>query len=182
MAASPKAEPRTTIRPVQPESDPLRANLNEYRERNLEKVRRLEFTPSGLMLESNDIANALGSCLVDAVDLQTQLLALLKPRDQQHLDERFASLEALIVSAALNCCSPERDQVFVKEITIELNRLLEAGGETQRLTPEKVGHGLKKIGLLTRRLSQAGNGLVLDQGTRQRLHDLAALYLQPGPE
>jgi hypothetical protein len=177
-AAAPTAKPRATARSREQRADPLLINLKDYTDGNMERVLRAEFVPTGLSLESYDIASALGSCLVDADDLKAQLVALLRPKDQQHLDEKSASLEALIVSATLNCCPPEKDQVFVKEIAAELNRLLEAGGETQRLTPEKVGHGLKKIGLLTRRLSQAGNGLVLDQGIRQRLRDLCAVYLQ----
>ena len=45
------------------------------------------------------------------------------------------------------------------------------------LSPEKVGHNLKKLGLFTRRLSQAGNGLTLDQATRSRVHEVARAYL-----
>jgi hypothetical protein len=46
-----------------------------------------------------------------------------------------------------------------------------------KFSPEKVGHGLKKVGLLTRRLSQAGNGLVMDRSTTVTLHEVAAAYL-----
>jgi len=52
-----------------------------------------------------------------------------------------------------------------------------ARGETRQLSPEKVGHMLKKAGLFTRRLSHAGNGLILDQTTKIRLHEVAATYL-----
>jgi hypothetical protein len=45
-----------------------------------------------------------------------------------------------------------------------------------RLSPGKVGHKLRKVGLLTRRLSQAGNGLTLDQATRIRIHGVAKAY------
>jgi hypothetical protein len=142
----------------------------------------MEFAPSGLSLESYNIANALGSCIVEAPDLQTQLVELLKPKDRQHLADRSGSLDALIVGATLNLRHQGKDQVFVKEITTELNRLLEARGENQRLNPEKVGHRLKKIGMLTCRLSQFGNGLVLDQANRVRLDELAAVYLQEDSE
>ncbi len=178
VTASPNAKPRPFARPLDRKADPLVISFGEYSRRNREKVQLMEFAPAGLSLETYAIANALGSCLVDAADLQTQLIALLKPRDQQRLAERSESLEALTVAAALNLCQQGRDELFVKDIAIELNRLLEARGETQRLNPEKVGHGLKRIGLLTRRLSQAGNGLRLDQATRQHLHALAEVYLQ----
>lgn len=67
-----------------------------------------------------------------------------------------------------------KGQIFVKEIAAEVNRVLEDRGETLRLSPEKVGHKLKKIGLLTRTLSQAGNGL--DGATKVRVHEVAAAY------
>ena len=36
---------------------------------------------------------------------------------------------------------------------------------------------MKKIGLFTRRLGQAGNGLTLDQSTRSRVHEVARAYM-----
>jgi hypothetical protein len=71
----------------------------------------------------------------------------------------------------------DKGEVFVKEIAAEVNRLLGARGETRQLSPEKVGHKLKKVGVFTRRLSHAGNGLTLDQPTRMRLREVAAAYL-----
>jgi hypothetical protein len=122
------------------------------------------------------IANALGSCIVEAPQLQTQLVELLSPQDQQQIADRCDGDEALVVGAALALSRQDKDGVFVKEISIEVNRMLVARGETRQLSPEKVGHKLKKMGLFTRRLSHAGNGLTLDQATRVRLHEVAAAY------
>jgi hypothetical protein len=74
-------------------------------------------------------------------------------------------------------CHQRKSEVFAKEIAGEVNRLLEARGETRKLSPERVGHTLKKMGLYTRRLSQAGNGLILDQVTKVCIHEVAAGYL-----
>ena len=52
-----------------------------------------------------------------------------------------------------------------------------ARGETIQLTPEKVGHKLKRAGLFTRRLSQTGNGLTFDHATRIRIHEVARAFL-----
>jgi hypothetical protein len=156
--------------------DAVRNRILEYRTRNLDKVRPLEFNPSGLSLEATVIANALGSCILEAPQLQTELVALLKPADQQRIADRFDGVEALVVGAALALCHQDKGEVFVKEIAAEVNRLLAARGETRHLSPEKVGHMLKKVGMLTRRLSQAGNGLTLDQATRIHLHEVAAAY------
>jgi hypothetical protein len=54
---------------------------------------------------------------------------------------------------------------------------MEVRGERSKLSPEKVGHRLRKLGLPTRRLSQAGNGLVMDKETMMRLQMLFAMYV-----
>jgi hypothetical protein len=159
------------------EIDGIKKRMLAYRIKNLSKIRSLEFTPHGLSGEANVIANALGSCIVESPQLQKQLVALLKPQARQHFADRSSGDEALILGAALALCHQDKGQIFVREITAEVNRLLAARGETRQLSPEKVGHKLKKIGLYTRRLSQAGNGLILDQATRKRLREIAAAYL-----
>jgi hypothetical protein len=134
----------------------------------------LAFNPRGLSPEAHAMANALGSCLVDATHLQTELVALLRPHDQQQIADRSNSVEALVAGAAFTLCHQGKDRVFVKEIATEVNRLLKARGETLQFSPEKVGHKLRKLGVLTRRLSHAGNGLTLDQAIRAYIHEVAA--------
>jgi hypothetical protein len=69
-----------------------------------------------------------------------------------------------------------KEQIFVKQIAAEVNRVLEGRGEILRLSPEIVGHKLKSIGLFTRTLSQEGKGLLLDGTTKLRVHEVAAAY------
>jgi hypothetical protein len=154
----------------------LPGHLRRYRNEHLDQVRRLEFCPSGLSLEAHAIAKALGSCIIDAPELQSELVALLKPHDRQQAADRLDSVEALVAGAALTLCHKRKDQIFVKEIAAEVNRVLENRGETLRLSPEKVGHRLKQIGLFTHTLSQAGKGLLLDGATKARVHEVAATY------
>jgi hypothetical protein len=164
-------------RSTQVKIDSLRNRIHEYSTRRLARVRSLDFNPCGLSPEASVVANALGSCIVEAPQLQMQLVALLKPQVRQQIADRSESDEALVVGAALALCHQDNAEVFAKEIAAEVSRLLAARGETRLLTPEKVGHKLKKLGLFTRRLSHAGNGLILDQPTRKRLDELAAAYL-----
>ena len=70
-----------------------------------------------------------------------------------------------------------RDQAYVQEIASEVNRLYALRGEPTRLSPEKVGHRLKKLGLVTRPLSQAGHGRRFDSATLARIEQLAAVYM-----
>ncbi|HET6178087.1 MAG TPA: hypothetical protein VFE61_14205 [Candidatus Sulfotelmatobacter sp.] len=175
------AAPSSAGPPTRPEwvAD-LADNLYLYRDKYLEQVRRLEFNPSGLSLEAHAIAKALGSCIIDAPELQSELVALLQPHDRQQAADRSDRLEALVAGAALTLCHMGKEQIFVKQIAAEVNRVLEDRGETLRLSPEKVGHRLKRIGLLTRTLSQVGNGLLLDGPTKVRVHEVAAAYRMEG--
>ena len=176
VAAPPNAVPLIRHQGMQQTIDNLRSHLLQYRKRNLEQVRRLEFNPRGLSLETHAMANALGSCIVDEPELHAELVALLTPHDQQQIADRADSIEALVAGAALTLCHQGKDQVLVKEIAAEVNRVLEARGETTQLSPEKVGHTLRKIGLRTRRLGQAGNGLTLNHVTTVRVHQVATAY------
>jgi hypothetical protein len=155
----------------------LPGHLAQYRESNLTQVRRLEFNPTGVSPDTGAVARALGSCIVDSPDLQAELVSILAPRNRQQISERLDSAEALVVEAVLALSGRGAEQLYAREIAVEVNRLVEARGERSKLSPEKVGHRLKKLGLPTRRLSQAGNGLVMDKETVTRLQTLSAMYV-----
>jgi hypothetical protein len=141
-------------------------------------VRRWPFIPFGLSSETAAIAAALGRCIVDQPKLQEKLVGLLKAQDQQHRSQTLGTAETVVVEAALALSRQGREHVYAREIAAEANRLLEVRGEGLKLSPEKVGHRLRKLGLLTRRLSQAGNGLVLDKATVAAIKQLAAMYVE----
>lgn len=174
--ATSKVEPRHARHLSDEATEGFQNQLFMYRLMNLTKVCPLDSDASGLSREAYAIANALGSCIVDAPELQAQLVSLLTPHARQQIAERSDSLEALAINAALGLCHQGKDQMFVREIAAEVNRLQEARGEASKFSPEKVGHSLKKVGLLTRRLSHAGNGLIMDRATTEILHEVAAAY------
>ncbi|MGC1421499.1 MAG: hypothetical protein WA354_12615 [Terracidiphilus sp.] len=82
----------------------------------------------------------------------------------------------MTLEATLNLCHQDKAQVLVGEIATEVNRLQKDHGECVTYSAEKVGHLLKKLGLYTRRLGDAGRGLVMDLATRTRIHKVAAVY------
>jgi hypothetical protein len=152
-------------------------HLRQYREKNLSYVHNSTWFPSGVSSEMAAIATAIGRCIVDAPELQQKLVALMKTLDQQHRSEMSNSIEAIVVEAIQALNRGGRERAYVRETAAEVNRHLEARGETARLTPEKVGHVMKKLGLRTRRLSQAGNGLTYDNATVARIQQVAAVYV-----
>jgi hypothetical protein len=62
------------------------------------------------------------------------------------------------------------------EIANEVSYIAKARGERLQYSAEIIGHRLKKVGLVTRRLGKVGNGLMMDPTTIARVHELAAVY------
>jgi hypothetical protein len=154
----------------------LQNQLLHYRSEHLPEVSKLELSAAGFSPDFNAIASALGECIVNAPDLQNELVSLLTPYSDQQIAERLDDLGTLSVGAALALCHQGKDQIRISEIAAEVNRVLRDRGERIKYRPENVGHRLKKAGLLSRRVSAAGNGFVLDHATQVRIHEVAATY------
>jgi DNA-binding IscR family transcriptional regulator len=154
----------------------LQNQLLRYRSEHLPEVSKLELYAAGLSPDFNAIASALGECIVDAPDLQDELVSLLDPYSEQQIAERIDDLGTLAVGAALALCHQGKDQVRVGEIAAEVNRIQKERSERLQYSAEKVGHRLKRAGLLTRRLGAAGNGLLMDHATQAQLHEVARAY------
>jgi hypothetical protein len=152
-------------------------HFDQYRTKNLRFVHRTTWVPSDLSSETAVIATALGRCIVDAPKLRQKLVTLLKTQDQLRLSEMSDTSEAIVLEATRVLSRDGREQAYVREIAVEVNRRQEARGETVRLSPEKVGHRLKKLGLRTRPLSQTGNGLTFDMATLAKIQQLAVVYM-----
>ena len=172
------AEPPTPAEWLQSYISALPKHLEHYREKNVEQVRRSTFNPSGLTSETAAIAKALGACIIGAPELQRKLVSLLKAQDQQHRSQESGTAEALVVEAALNLSRRGREHAFTSEIADEANRLLELRGERLKLSPETVGRRLCQLGLRTRCLTLAGNGLTFDKATVAVIQQLAAVYVE----
>ena len=140
----------------------LPVHLDQYHEKNLDYVHRWSFVPNGVPSETAAVVKALGSCLVDAPQLCTKLVAVVNTRGHQSRLETSDTTEAIVVKATLALSRDGREHAYVREIAAEANRRLEARGEAAKLSPEKVGHCLKNLGLRTCPLSQSGNGLMFD--------------------
>lgn len=154
----------------------LQNQLLRYRCKNLVHVYNSDFDASLLTSDTRAIANALGACIIESPGLQSRLISLLTPFESQRQADRSTSLEALTLEATLNLAHSGQGQIQVNEIANEVNRIALARGERLRFSAEIIGHRLKKIGLVTRRLGKAGKGLVMDLVTMACVHDLAAVY------
>ena len=154
----------------------LRNQLQQYRCKNLVRVYNSDFHTSLLTSDTRAVASALGACIVDCPGLQSKLVSLLGPVENQRQADRSTSLEAVTLEATLNLAHAGKAQILVSEVANEVNRIVGARGERLHHSAETIGHRLKKLGLVTRRLGKAGRGLVMDLATMTRAHDLAAVY------
>ncbi len=154
----------------------LQNQLLNYQLKNLVRVYNSEFDASELTSDTRAIANALGACIIDSPGLQSQLISLLAPVEDQRQADRSTGIEAVTLEAILNLCHEGKAQILVGEIAFEVNRIVEARGERLHYSAESIGHRMKKISLVTRRLGKSGKGLVLDLATLKRAHELAAVY------
>jgi hypothetical protein len=170
-------EPAASPRRLQEMMRHLPEHLKQYRDRNLDHVIQRTWAPSGLSSETATIASELGRCIVGAPELQRRLVALMKTRDSQRRSDMSNTIDAIVLEATWMLSRDEREQVYAGEIAAKANLMLEARGERARLSPTKVGHCLKRLGLHTHRLSQDGNGLTYDEATIARIDELATMFL-----
>jgi len=124
--------------------------------------------------EVRAIAHVLGAAIVRDSELQHGLIELLQERDEQSRVDRASGEDGMVLKAVLwHCHQSDQRQVFVREIAATANRIYSEEGESLKISNETVGHVLKNLGLYTRRLGNAGRGLVLDKATQSRAHKLS---------
>jgi hypothetical protein len=134
--------------------------------------------------EVSAMAEVLGAVIVDDPELQKDIIELLQERDEQSRVDRASGQDGMVLKAVLwHCHQPDEQQVFVREIAVTANQMYSAEGESLKISNETVGHVLKNLGLYTRRLGNAGRGLVLDNATQARAHELGyASEVLPGSD
>jgi hypothetical protein len=178
VAIAPNTRVLAPARNAVSEADVLRQHFSRYRKTHKAEVSRRMYQPAGLSPEVAEIARSLGSCIVNDPDLQAKMLMLLTGEDEKQRSHRSDSEEALILEALRNLSRKANPgYLLARDISREANRLLDFRGEKLRLTPEKVGHRLRKVGLPTRRLTKDGNGLVLSGATLARIEEMATMYV-----
>lgn len=136
----------------------------------------LEFAPA-----VRGLARSLGACVTREPELQGGLVVLLlEELNELVQSEPALDLNAIVVEAMLSVCHEEKkESLYVGAISARVNKILEQRGELVERKPRTVGHRVKALGLLTRRLDAAGRGVLLLNGIRERIHKLAVGYQLP---
>ena len=168
-------KPRHSL-PTKEEITSFQNRLLFYRLLSHDKVRAVNFCSSGLQPEIDAVADVLAAAIVDDVELQQEIIEVLKDRDAQARVDRATGVNGLVVRAVLFHCHQKDQQKFVREIAATTNRLYAEDGESLKVSNERVGHVLKHLGLYSRRLGNAGRGLLFDQATQSHAHRLGQGY------
>jgi len=150
--------------------------LLTYRLVNRDKVAASNFHVSLFRPEVCAMAEALGAAIVDDTEIQGGIIKLLEERDEQARVDRANGQNGVVLRAALFHCHQDGPQVFVREIAATANQIYSEEGESLKLSSETVGHVLKSLGLYSRRVGNAGRGLILDKATQTRVHRLSKAY------
>lgn len=155
----------------------LQNQLLFYRLLNHDKVAASSFRVSDFRPEMCEIAEVLGAAICDDLELQRGVIDVLKDRDEQSRVDRASGLNGVVLRAVLfHFHQNGQQEIFVREIAATVNRMYGEEGESLKVTNEKVGHALKYLGVHTRRLSNAGRGLVFDKPTQIQAHRLGQAY------
>lgn len=179
----PVAPARRLLRPCDEEcyrdvTDEIRAKLLDYRLVNYDNVLQSEFDVTDFTGPTRELARDLGSCLIDAPDLQDRLISLLRDQDESVRTERSAEMSPILESLMVSC-HERRPALYVGEIAKTATEILSARGEWTTPGPKEVGNKLKLLGLHTVRLDAGGRGLKLTRTVCARIHQLARDYDVP---
>src|SRR6185437_7267049 len=153
------------------------AKLLHCRLRNLPKVQMPAFDLSQFTAPMREIAYSLGACVVDDEELQGRILPLLKPFDTEIRVDHASLLTAIALDVLLARCHTVTGKYFpVIELAADVNTVLCGRGEMREVSPEEIGWVLRGLGLHTDFMPGGRKALVLTNGVRQRIHELAAGY------
>jgi hypothetical protein len=163
--------------PTDSEIEKFQNQLFRYRAFHYDRVKLSRFAAHGLLPELRAVAQQLGSAIVGDDDLQKGIIDVLKEQSEQARVDRSSGRKAMVLRAVLfHCHQNDPKQVFAREIAATVNRIYREEGESLKVSGETVGHVLKSLGLYSRRLGNAGRGLILDKSTQIQVHELSQAY------
>jgi len=162
--------------PTKDEITSFQNRLLSYRLLNHDKVATANVHVSELRPEISMVAEVLAAAIVDDLELQKGVIEALEDRDEQSRVDRATGVNGLVLRAVLLHCHQRDQRKFVREIADTANRFYAEDGESLRLSSETVGHVLKDLGLFSRRIGNAGRGLVFDKATQSHAHRLSRAY------
>jgi len=154
--------------------------LLSYFLRNANNVRDSKFDVPSFTMPMRELARILGACVPDDPQLQSELIELLRERDEEVRFEDSHDFRPTVIEALLYFFHKKsKHSVQVQEIAEAANALLKNRGESFQLNPRAVGEILRSIDFATIRLGSAGRGIRLLRDGNLKIHRLAADFQVP---
>jgi len=153
----------------------LQSKLLSYRAYNRERTDLLEVATGELQTEFDLIARRLGAVIINDSALQGRLVELLKGWSEDVRAERGDGIDGAVLTAVWNFAHGNEHEPYVREVAVATNEIRIERGEPSKLSNEKVGHVLRKLGLHTHR-DMKGRKLVFDPSTQLLIHQLCFEY------
>jgi len=143
-----------------------------YRLKNRSHVASVTFDPSSLSGATRALASVLGSCFPDCEELQTRVVRLLEPQDEERRLDHARCESAVVLEALLIACHEKKANAHVGEVAYLANGILDVRGDGYRLEARRVGSIVRSFSLGLRRDS-LGYGFLLSTECKGRIHQLA---------
>jgi len=120
-----------------------------------------------------DIARALAIPLLGDADLESVVIEMLRPQDEQAKVKRGGDPEWVVATALYELCHRAANYWTAMEIAGEADYVLDGYGESYNLAPRKVGYLLGSLGFRTEKLGNQGRGLRVTQDLCRSIHQTA---------
>jgi hypothetical protein len=166
----------------------FQSRLIDYRVRHVIKVRNATFDAPTLPTPLRMTARALGSCIVDAPELQADIAWLLEGKGEELRATRLNEPKFVAIEAMFFHCHGENGpiRVGVGVLADTFNSIFAERGETKVFESKEMGTLLRLLGFSAKRDSK-GYAIHLAPDVRRLVHRLARDYrvgdsMQPVPD
>jgi hypothetical protein len=148
-----------------------------YRLRNINRVRASDFELSEMDSEAGIIGRILGSCIVDAPEIQAGVRRLLESREAKLRAARWTDLSCVILEALLDICHrPASNRIYVGEIAETARVILKTRGNPAEFKARGVGPILRRLGFNTSPRDYRGFHILVTSEVLRTIHLLARDY------
>ena len=157
--------------------------LLDYRLKHVSRVRNTDFEAKTLPTPLRTLARALGSCIVDAPELQAGVVRLFDSQGDELLENRLFDPNSVAIEALFALCHGENatTRVGVSEIAATVSSIMAERGETIAAEPRNIGSRLRLLGFRPKRDSK-GFAIHLTSDVRGLIHRLARIHEIEGLE
>jgi len=151
--------------------------LLDYRLKHITHVQNADFDATALPMPLRMLARTLGSCIVDAPELQADIVRLLEGQGEEQRANRLLEPKFVAIEAMFFHCHGENGpiRVGVGELADTFNGILAERGETKVFESKEIGTLLRLLGFSAKRDSK-GYAIHLALDVRRLVHRLARDY------